>query len=694
MFEWVLRRAAERLIARGNLAEKAGRLDEACELYRQAVGSAPAYAKAHLNLGIALEAAGDLDGALACHEKALALDPADPYANYNLGRLSYLRSSLPRAEQLLGQALRSRADFPEARFMLACVLQSQGKAAAAAAEFQALLRQRPEDFGALYHYAGVLRSLGRPHEAQAALRRALVVDPRNAEARAALFHALDAAGDLAAAAAELEALLRERPDWADAHYNHGCVLKKLMQPEQAERAFRRAIAHDAAHAGAYRMLGGVLLGQCRTDEALALYRAARERCPEDFDLESAQLFALNSSEQIDEDALFARHAAFGSRIERAVPARFEPLRNVRDPARRLRVGYVSADFCYHVVTLFTLPVLERHDRSAFEVFCYSGAERGDGYTRQLASRADVWRDTAALSPTELADAIHGDGIDILVDLAGHTGVPQLGVFAHRPAPVQATWIGYLNTTGMTRIGYRISDRHADPPGASDRRHTEKLIRLPHSQWCYRPFMSPAAAPIPPCVRAGQVTFGSFNQALKLSRSSRALWARILAQVPRSRLVVLGVAPGRAQEELRRDLTAGGVSAERITLLPYVSLQDYFGWLDAVDIALDTTPYSGGTTTCDALWMGVPVITAPGARPGSRSAASILASAGLSEWIAPGAEEYVGRAVRFAGEPERLAELRASLRARLRSSPLMDEQGFTRDLERAYREMWRRWCKDA
>ncbi|MGQ0833483.1 MAG: O-linked N-acetylglucosamine transferase, SPINDLY family protein [Gammaproteobacteria bacterium] len=683
--------AADRLIAEGNRAEDSGELLQACELYRRAVALAPRYAKAHINLGIALEAMGDSAGAIGSYEQALAADPANPAANYNLGKLLHARGEPSRAQQLLTRALQGRPDFPEARIVLASVLASQGKSQEALAEFEAALQQRPGDFGALYHYAGVLRTLNRLDDAGSALRRALAIDPDNLDARAALFHVLEAQGDPAGAAAELEAVLRQRPEWADALYNYGCVLRKLMRPAQAEEALRRAIAVEPRFARAYRALGGVLLSQCRIEEALSLYRSARERAPEDFDLASAELFALNASERISDAALFARHAEFGRRLEQAYPARFAPFPNPRDPGRRLRIGYVSGDFSYHVITLFMLPVMEHHDRSAHEVFCYSTSERVDDFTRRLSARADVWRPSAALSDAQLAEAIHTDRIDILVDLAGHSGEPQLRVFAQRPAPVQATWLGYLNTTGMTRIDYRISDCHADPPGMSDLGHTETLSQLPHSQWCYRPFMSAAPAAAPPCLRNGYVTFGSFNQALKLSQASRKLWIEILSRLPGSRLTVLGIPQGRAQDDLLRELTSAGIAMQRVSLVPYVSLQDYFRWFDAVDIAFDTTPYSGGTTTCDALWMGVPVLTVPGTRPASRSSASILTTAGLSDWIAPNPEEYVGKAIQFSANRNLLADLRSTLRARMQASPLMDEARFTRDLENLYRRMWRQYC---
>ncbi len=666
---------ADALIAQGNSAESAGRLQEACALYREAVRVAPRYARAHLNLGIALEALGDGAGAIACHEQALALDAANPYASYNLGKLRYEGGAPGEAERLLRQALRGRPDFPEARIVLGCALAAQDRADAAAAELEAALAQRPQDFGALYHYANVLRRLGRLEEAQAALRRALALDPGNLDAHAALFHVLNARGDSAGAAAELEAVLEQRPGWADALYNYGCVLKALMRLPQAEDAFRRALTADPGLVRAYRMLGGVLLAQCRIDEALELYR----RSPRDPELESAELFALNASQKTSEEELFARHAEFGRRLERTHPARFG-FAGSKDPERRLRIGYVSGDFCYHVVALFMQPVIERH---ASEAFCYSTSERVDDFTRKLSGAADAWRPAAGLSAAQLADAIHADGIDILVDLAGHSGEPQLRVFAQRPAPVQATWLGYLGTTGLTRIDYRLTDRHADPAGA-EAAHTEALMRLPHSQWCYRPFIAAAAAAAPPCAKNGTVTFGSFNQILKLSQSSRRLWRQILEKIPGSRLVILGVPPGRAHDDLLRDIPGA-------RLVPYVSLQDYYAWYNQVDIALDTTPYSGGTTTCDALWMGVPVITSPGARPSSRSAASILATAGLSDWIAPGAEEYVRRAVELSRQIDTLMNLRTTLRARLKASPLMDEAGFTKDLENAYRRMWRQYC---
>ena len=364
-------------------------------------------------------------------------------------------------------------------------------------------------------------------------------------------------------------------------------------------------------------------------------------------------------------------------------------RNARDPGRRLRIGYVSADFCYHVISVQMLPVIENHDRANFEVYCYSSTEAPDSYTRALQERADVWRAWPTLEEEPMAQAIAADGIDILVDLAGHSGIPQLAVMAQRPAPVQATWIGYLSTTGLERIDYRITDPVADPPGLTERYHTEALARLPRTQWCWRPFVTPEHAATPPCARNGYVTFGSFHGAMKLAPGIRRLWAEILARVPQARFVSIGVPAGPAQDALVRDL---GVPRERITLVPYVAIQDYMRWYDAVDIILDTAPYSGANTTCDALFMGVPVLTEPATRSVSRSAAGVLSALGMADWIAqPG--RYVELAVEKARDLATLGSLRASLRGRMRDSVLMDEKRFTQDLESAFRGMWQKWCEN-
>ena len=617
--------AADRLIAEGNRAEGAGRVGEACELYRGAVAAAPGYGRAHLNLGIGLQALGEAEAAIASYEAALAIDAADAYANYNLGRLLYARGALARAERLLRSALERKPEFSEARVVLSNVYDSQG--------------------------------------------------------------------NLAAAAAALEEALRRRPDFAGAWYNYGDVLLRLDRRTEAEVAFRRSIEIDPTFLPALHLLGNMLRADSRIGEALEAFGAARKLDPERFDLESMELHALNLSDEISEEALSARHRAFGARLENAFPPRFAPFGNSRDPERRLRIGYVSSDFNLHPVAWFMIPVLERHDRRALEIYCYSTSTKTDDATRQLEDRADAWRHAAKTSDPELADRINRDAIDILVDLTGHAGAMRLGVFAEQPAPVQVTWLGYLNTTGLTRVQYRLCDSSTDPAGLTDHLHTETLVRLPNSQWCYRPVSAIDPVTEPPFRRNNLITFGSFNHAPKLSPTVRRLWCEILTRLPESRLVVVGLPEGHARDRLLQNFQAAGIAPTRLTIVPRVPLDQYFRWFNAVDVALDSTPYSGGTTTCDALWMGVPVVTSPGSRSVSRSAASILSTVGLSAWIAPTPEDYVRLAVEFAREKTAIVQLRASLRGRMRDSPLMDEAGFARHLEEAYRGMWRCWCEN-
>ena len=651
-FGWRARRRAQSLITEGNRAEDAGDGLRAVNLYRQAVAIAPGLAAGHLNLGIALESAGQTVSARASFERALELEPANAAASYNLGKLLYAQGAFAEAERRLDAALAAKPDFPEARVLRGYALHALDLLAEARDELRAALRDRPGDV----------------------------------HARATLYHILDRTGDSGAAVHELEAILALKPDWIEALYNYGTTLMALKRDADAEAALRRVLRLNPTFAMAYRMIGSLLHKQGRIEELIELCEAGRRALPSSFDLESFELFALNFSDSVSADVLFERHVAFGRRLEAGSPRRFR-FRERRGAKRPLRIGYVSADLSYHPVGLFLLPVLEHHDRAKIEAYCYATGPQVDDFTHRLRGAAHAWREGHALADDELADRIYADGIDVLVDLAGHSGVSRLGVFAQKPAPVQASWLGYLGTTGLTRIDYRITDRYCDPAGLTERRHTEALLRLPATQWCYRPFVDLEPATHAPVERNGSITFGSFTQTAKLSPTTLALWARLFEALPDARLLVAGVAPGAATARLRARLASAGIVASRIELEPFLPVADYLRLYDRVDIALDPLPYSGGTSTCDALWMGVPVITLPGERPASRSAASILASLGLQDWIADDADDYLARAVRFAADTRVVGDLRRSLRPRMRASPLTDEARFTRHLEDAFERMW-------
>jgi len=613
------------------------------------------------------------------------------YASYNLGKLHFLRGEHPQAEQHLRAALERKPDFAEARSVLANLLDVRGDASAAAEAFAIAVRLRPDDFTAWLRYGQVLLKLQRGAEAETALNHALVLEPDSIDAHGLLSESYQSRGDFKAAAAHLEVVLRQRPDWGDALFSYAHALMRMHRFDEADAVLSRIIALEPDREDAYQARMDILHRGRRIPEMLELCRARLVRHPDRYEYECFEIFSLNFLDTISAEELFERHRTFGARLEAAIPPRYPVFRNPRDPDRRLRVGYVAGEFAYHPVARFLVPLLERHDRSRFEAHCYSVGTFDDAFTERVRAAAHVWHEAKALSEEELAEKVHADGIDILVDLSGHSGVSRLGTFARRPAPVQATWLGYLNTTGLTRIQYRISDVSCDPPGVADRLHTEELARLPHIQWCYRPFetVDVCAAPLD---TNGFLTFGSFTQIAKLTDRMLALWARILGAVPDSRLIIGGVPLGRIRSELLQALDREGIeSSTRVALLPYIPGKDYFRTFHRVDIALDTFPYGGGTTTCDALWMGVPVVTLPGARSTSRSAASVLRSVGLADWVATSEEDYVRRAVSFAGEREAISGLRRTLRERMRGSPLMDEVRFARDMEQLFRTMWRTWC---
>jgi predicted O-linked N-acetylglucosamine transferase (SPINDLY family) len=365
----------------------------------------------------------------------------------------------------------------------------------------------------------------------------------------------------------------------------------------------------------------------------------------------------------------------------------------RTPERRLRVGYVSADFRTHPVGCYVEPLLAGHDRARFEVSCYANVARPDAVTRRLQGLADHWVSLLGIPDAAAAERIRQDRIDILVDLAGHTSGNRLLVFARRPAPVQVTYIGYPGTTGMPAIAYRISDANGDPPGLTEKYYTEETIRLPEVAWCYQPPDAPEVGDLP-LARTGHVTFGSFNNLAKVTPEVIAVWSRILRALPGAHLHLLTGAGQRADGRLREQLTREGIDAERVTLFPRQSRDKYLKLYTAVDVCLDPFPYHGCTTTLDALWMGVPVVTLAGKAYVQRQAVVSLAHLGLHELIADDPDAYVEAALRLANDRFRLNELWANLRPRMRDSTLTNPARFVPSLEDAYRTMWKRWLTSA
>ena len=366
--------------------------------------------------------------------------------------------------------------------------------------------------------------------------------------------------------------------------------------------------------------------------------------------------------------------------------------NARDPGRRLRIGYVSGDFREHAMAFSLAPVLARHDPESFEVICYANNAREDDVTARLRQSAHEWHRVVGMSDDDMAKRVRGHGIDILVDLSGHTALNRLPVFARKPAPVQAAWLGYVTSTGLAAMDYRLTDARADPPGADESGYTETLLRLPWVTVFEPAADSPPVAAVP--AHAGDpFTFACLNHLSKVTPEFVALWARLLLAVPESRLLFGNAGDPGVQRRLVDAFAVLGVAAARLVFRPKLPLRDFLALHREIDLALDTFPYNGGATSCHSLWMGVPFVTLAGDRYMARMGASLLEQVGLGEFVARTPDEYVERAVRVARDRDGLGALRASLRARVAASPLVDAQGFVAGLEAAYRGMWRAWCAD-
>jgi predicted O-linked N-acetylglucosamine transferase (SPINDLY family) len=490
------------------------------------------------------------------------------------------------------------------------------------------------------------------------------------------------------AADSLREAVRLRPDLAAPYSNLGNVLRLQGKLDDAVAQYQQALRLEPRLADAHNNLGLTLMRLGLLDEALGCFRSALAINPHYQTAQSNLLLCLNYLPRIDPEAVFAEHVRWG----KAHAAPMAPSETDRNPDRRLRVGYVSPDFSGHVVAHFLLPILENHDPKEVEVHCYAQVYDPDAVTTRFQSLAAVWRPITAMDDARAAEQIRADRIDILVDLAGHTADNRLGIFARKPAPVQASYLGYPNTTGLPTVDYRITDAVADPLGG-EVRSTEELVRLPGPFCCYQASVeTPPVAP-PPARRSGRVTFGSTNDLAKLNPDVLELWCEVLKAVPSGQLLIVRHTLSESRKEaLRRHFGARGIDDARVlfrTELP--AGRSHLSVYDDIDILLDVFPWNGHVTTCQAVWMGVPVISVRGHTHAGRLSASVLSRVGLEDWIASNFEHYVEEAVRRAADLDFLARLRSELRPRMQASSLCDGRSFTRNLEAAYRTMWRRWC---
>jgi predicted O-linked N-acetylglucosamine transferase (SPINDLY family) len=519
-------------------------------------------------------------------------------------------------------------------------------------------------------------------------------DANEAELRAALDAGVEhaKAGRFAEAERSFLAALRLAPRNPDALNLLGLIAFQRAHYDAARDYFHAAIEHGGAVAEFEENLGKALQALGRDEEAEAAYRAAVALEPQTLRYNLSLLFLLNQRHAGAPERLLAEHRDCFGRLLRDDVRLPLPADRLADPERRLRVGYLSGDFRAHAVAYFLDALLAARDPAAFEVHCYHTIADEDERTAQLRDLADRWHPVAALSDEALAALVVEHGIDILVDLAGLTNGNRVHVVARKPAPVQIGYLGYLGTTGIDALDYRITDARADPPGDTDRWHGERLIRLPDTLWCF----TPRERMPEPLARAdgadSPLVFGSFNRLAKVRPAVLALWGRLLAQVPDAEIWFADVTSDESHERLLASLAAAGVARERVRTRGRLPPEAYWDLVRRADIALDTFPYNGGATTCECLWLGVPVVTRAGAMGFARSGASILGAVGLAELVADSDADYLRIAAALAADRPRLRALQRSLRERMRGSPLTDAPRFMRNLERAYRETWRTACE--
>jgi len=674
----------------GLVLQAQGKLDAAVESYRMALSHNPNFADAHYNLALVFKAQGEIDAAVESYLNTLSVQPNHAGAHNNLGQVFQEQGKFDLAVEHYRHAILLQPDNANVHSNMGAALEKKNELDAAVESYRKALSLQPGYAEAHYNLGNVLRTQGKLDAAIESYRQALLLKSDCAEAHYNLANALQTQGYLDAAIESFHQALLLKPDYVDAYGNLGNALKDQGKLGEAIEQYRKALSINPESNVLYN-LGNTLKDQGRLDEVIEHYQQARAIKPNIADIHSNLLFALNFAPDLSREEIYRAAQEYETLIGLPLRSTWRAHDNDKNPNRRLRIGYVSPDFRNHAVAYFAEPILSNHDKSQVEIYCYAEVMREDEITDRFRHYADHWHSTVGLSDEAVAQMIREHRIDILVDLAGHTAGHRLLTFARKPAPVQITYLGYPGTTGLSAMDYRITDHYADPDGIADAYYTEHLLRLPDSLCCYRPSADmPEVSPLPALTR-GYLTFGSFNNFNKVDRPTLELWAELLRTIPAARLMMLTVPEGEARQRLVNLFAELGIEAQRLEFCGKLTPSEFHRKFLEVDITLDTVNVSGGTTTCESLWMGVPVIALAGERFITRVSYSFLNTAGLADFAATSPEDYIRVAAHLADNLSLLAEIRAGLRAHVVASPLIDEVGFTRNLEALYREVWGKWC---
>jgi predicted O-linked N-acetylglucosamine transferase (SPINDLY family) len=724
--------AARDYLSRGRALWAAGNAAGALAALDASLAADSGFVDAHVLRSAALTALGRHAEAVAALGQAQRLAPADPDILSHIAAALIAAGQYAQAAAAAEEALRLHPGHAGALVNGATAVRLAGDAPAAAVLLERAVAAHPGMLEAWYGYGQVLAALGRWPQAVAAFERAAAIAPQRLEPRRELVKAYFGDGRFADAVTAADLLLRANPPAAlqgEVLITAAAALQRLGRLPEALAAVRRATARlpqvadvhfergvlegaagglaasiphyqealrlDAGHPRALANLGDALRSVGRQAEALDCTRHAVAALPQEGRIHSALLYALHYAEGITPGSLLAEHRRWAERHILPLLQAARPHDARRDPEKRLRLGYVTADLYDHPLGRILLALLEAHDRAAFERFVYTSTPAADALTARARAACDHWREVGSLSDEAVAAAIRADGIDVLVDCSQHMVGNRQQIFARRPAPVQFAHLGYPSTTGNLAIDYRVSDTHIEPHDAT-LAGPERVARLPCSWWLFAPGGAgevPALDVRPrPALAGGQVTFGSLNNPAKSSPEAIRQWAALLRAVPAARLALLTSRGG--DRWVAEQLVAAGIAPHRIELLPQVPRERYLAYYHRLDIVIDPFPYTGHTTSFDAFWMGVPVLSRVGGAehlPTSRAGASLAAAMDLPELAAANAEALIAAATALAGDLPRLATLSSSLRERLRASPLADAAAYTRHLEALYRSAWRTSC---
>ena len=669
---------------------QAGRLQVAERIYREILQADPHHADVWHLLGFIAHQVGRHETAVEHIEHAIRMDGMRAASHHNLGDSLRALGRLADAAASYQRALRLEPNLLESHFNLGFVWRQLGQPVEAIACFRRAVELKPDDADARNALAAILAA----HPESADLAPAAEPSRETADDCNRLGVVLAEQGKLDDAIVHLRRALRRNPNFAEAHNNLGGVLLGKGELEEAVACFQRALQGNPDMVAAHSNLGNAWRDQGELTKAIACYRRAIEIAPDAVGAHSNLLYALIFSPDHDAQTVMEEHRRWNRRHAEPLAKHSQPHANDRSPDRRLKIGYVSPDFKAHPVGRWLLPLLEAHHHDRFEIFCYASVNAPDSMTARCRACADVWREAVALNDAQLADLIRQDRIDILVDVTMHMSGSRLLTFARKPAPVQVTYLAYPGTTGLSAVDYRMTDPFLDPPEQNDQEYySEECIRLPETSGCYQPVLPTPDVNALPALTTGQVTFSCLNNFCKVVTPALEAWGLLMRRVPASRLLLFSC-PGYHRDRVRDHFARYEVASDRIDFVERLPSSQYFRMFHRIDIALDPFPYGGGTTTCDALWMGVPVVSLTGPRAISRSGLAILANARLPELIAADVDEYVRIAANLAEDLPRLSALRSGLRDKMLASPMMDAQRLVGHFEAAYRTIWRRWCERA